>query len=30
MGGDSAEIYLSSVETAAVSVIQGEIVDPRE
>ena len=30
MGNNNAEIYLSSVETAAVSAIQGEIVDPRE
>ena len=30
MGNNSAEIYLSSVETAAVSAIRGEIADPRE
>ena len=30
MGGTSSEIYPSSVETAAVSAIRGEIVDPRE
>ncbi len=30
MGDNSAEIYLSSVETAAVSAIRGEICDPRD
>ena len=29
-GDNSAEIYLSSVETAAVSAIAGEIGDPRD
>lgn len=30
MGNNNAEIYLSSVETAAVSAIQGVVADPRE
>jgi len=30
MGDNSAEIYLSSVETAAASAIRGEIADPRK
>ena len=30
MGNNNSEIYLSSVETAAVSAIAGEIRDPRE
>ena len=30
MGNDNAEIYLSSVPTAAVTAIYGEITDPRE
>jgi 3-isopropylmalate/(R)-2-methylmalate dehydratase large subunit len=30
MGNNNSEIYLSSVETAAVSAIAGEITDPRE
>ena len=30
MGTNNSEIYLSSVETAAVSAIAGEIRDPRD
>ncbi|MCD6208015.1 MAG: 3-isopropylmalate dehydratase large subunit [Methanosarcinales archaeon] len=30
MGNNNSEIYLSSVETAAVSAVRGEIADPRE
>ena len=30
MGNNNSEIYLSSVETAAVSAIWGEICDPRD
>lgn len=30
MGNNDSEIYLSSVETAAVSAIRGEITDPRD
>ena len=30
MGNNNSEIYLSSVETAAVSAIRGEICDPRD